>query len=378
MGISDLYSVLREQCPWVIQEAHLSEFSGKKFAIDISIFLHKFIRTSFDDQWMNSFILMLCTFKKHNIKAICIFDGPNPPEEKKEEQLSRRQNVEKVKFRLQAAKKLLSKINASMQEYLTLPEEFGLEAKTILNRGRNLDTTDYTSVPSVIESLQILIERLTKQTRTITDKHRTTAQRIVKILGLACLEAEGEAEMLCAYLVIKGLADAVLTEDTDVMAYGTPVFVALKEHKLLDQKVQYIHLPSVLESLGYTFDQFQDLCIFLGCDYNKRAKWYPPDGKKRKNPVSIGAKRAVEIIDTYGSYEAVKSYITNSEEFKHDRCKQLFEIPNFIPFALIPFSKPIQEQEYLSLCEEFPGITIKLDEILKRWESKTQIVVDET
>ena len=101
-------------------------------------------------------------------------------------------------------------------------------------------------------------------------------------MGLAYLQALGEAETLCAYLAIKGQVDAVLTEDTDVMAYGTPVMLAFKDLKVTDEQVYGLHHKNILKDLEMNHEEFRDLCILLSCDYNERVKGFVPDGRNRK------------------------------------------------------------------------------------------------
>ena len=92
MGINHLYQVIKLLCPDQLGSVDISELVGYKIAVDISIFLYKYVRSAGETVWMNIFILLLCTLKKYGIKAICIFDGPNPPIEKKKEQEKRRAN----------------------------------------------------------------------------------------------------------------------------------------------------------------------------------------------------------------------------------------------------------------------------------------------
>src|SRR3989344_9550858 len=100
MGIKDFYKVIKQNAPDELRVHHLSEFTGHRWAVDISIFLNKYIKSSGGDAWKETFILFLCTLKKHGIKTICVFDGPNPPPEKKAEQDRRRRDGKKAVARM--------------------------------------------------------------------------------------------------------------------------------------------------------------------------------------------------------------------------------------------------------------------------------------
>ena len=60
MGIQDFYKVLEEHCPDVMVNMKLSALSGIKIAVDISIFLNKFVKTAGEVKWIESFIILLC------------------------------------------------------------------------------------------------------------------------------------------------------------------------------------------------------------------------------------------------------------------------------------------------------------------------------
>ena len=79
MGIRHLNKFLRRNCVNSIKCISLSELSGKKIAVDISIYLYKYTG---DDNLIENIYLMISIFKHYNIIPIFIFDG-KPPTEKK-------------------------------------------------------------------------------------------------------------------------------------------------------------------------------------------------------------------------------------------------------------------------------------------------------
>lgn len=340
MGIEDLYLVIKENAPDQIINYHLSELTGYRFAVDISVFLYKFIRSAGEKQWMNTFMLLMCTLKKHGIKAVCIFDGPNPPPEKKEEQERRRAENQKAVNRLSEA----IRVRNLLQDDYILCDNFSDESlmkeiRGIIGTRRNApETVNYRDVTDIVDSLNDLIEKLERQTIPITEKHRDTAMLIVEMMGLHAIQAPGEAETLCAYLAVTGQVDAVLTEDTDVLAYGTPLMVAFKDYKLSDEKLVGIYLPGLLDELGLNVEEFRDLCILLSCDYNSRVKGYPPDGKKRKKAVGIGAKGALCMIKEYRRLEKVCQHVEDPKPLKYRRCRELFTVPKSVNQDLVPYN----------------------------------------
>lgn len=365
MGIKDLYKVLKAECPEQIVTYDLSEFTGLRFAIDISIFLYKTIRSAGENRWMNSFITLLCTLKKNSIKAVCVFDGPNPPKEKGDEQLRRRADNAKAISRMKCCINLRNRLQEQMEmKNEDVPVD---EITTLL--GKKSKGVDVYDLGSVCNALNDLVERLRNQTLPVTDKHKNLAKRIVKMMGLGCIQADGEAETICAYLAVKGYVDAVLSEDTDVLAYSTPMFIAFKEFGIFSSKVYGLHLPSILKSMKFTKEQFRDMCILLSCDYNKRATGFPLS-KNFKKPTGIGAKYAPELVREYGCIENMLERLAEYECLRYERCRELFKIPEKFKGLnkMIPINSKIDVDEIGKLIDDY-SLSVRIEYIQSCWKS---------
>jgi DNA excision repair protein ERCC-5 len=89
MGIKHLNRFIATRCDnTAIRKIHLSELSGKKIAIDASIYLYRFMS---DDRLIEQFYLMLSIFRHYNIIPIFVFDGAAPQE--KQELLKERREI---------------------------------------------------------------------------------------------------------------------------------------------------------------------------------------------------------------------------------------------------------------------------------------------
>lgn len=337
MGILDLFPLLREECPDLMNfQYHLSEFPGYRVAIDISIFLYRYIRSAGPKRWVDPFISFLCCIRKHGLRPICIFDGPNPPIEKREEQMSRRDSNAKALSKLAECRKLMKILQ---EEYLPnnkpLKGEIRDQCKALLEpkykNHREVKVISYSSCGEVYDALASKIEKLEFQTVPITKDFAEEAQKIVRAMNISCFVAAGEAEALCAYLAVKGDVDIVLTEDTDVLAYGTPFMIAFKTGKLQDEKVTGIHLPMILERLGLTQAEFTDLCILLGCDYNKNNGRVKIPAKTKGKFKSVGMKTAYEYITEYRTLDKIDEWCVDSTPLNYERCRELFSVPKKIP-----------------------------------------------
>jgi len=369
MGIQDLYAVIEERCPDQLGVAKLTDLAGYRIAVDISVFLYKYIRSSGFVEWMNTFTVFLVTLRNSGVTAICVFDGPNPPPEKALEQERRRAQTDRSTHRLRECKRLREIVlKQHCPDDLPVTGTLRKECHELIygSRGAARANTNYDDPYDVLQGLNVTIARLDRQTLPITTEHKERAKKLVRLMGLACLEADGEAESMCAHLAVDGQVDGVLTEDTDVLAYGTPYMFAFKSFKLGDNKVHVLCLASILEELGMTYEEFRDLCILLGCDYNARVSGYPPDGKKYKKAVPIGFKGALAMIDEYRRLEEVCKYVDDDGPLNYRRCRELFTVP-----TIVPKIQPYQQIGDVADIETFfkaNGITISVDYVLKPWK----------
>ncbi len=348
MGIRDLYKIIPTN---LLITYKFEELRGISVAVDISIFLYKTVR-SCGENWMSSFMLMLCMLKKHKIKAVCIFDGPNQPVEKLREQQRRRSELAKAIERLGECKRVKEVLHTQYMttDDETISDEMKETCKRLINKqGRKKDYTNYFSIVDVIDTLDNIIKKLMNQTLPITDVHKNLAKEIVELMGLHCIQADGEAEGLCASLAINGKVDAVMTEDTDVLAYGTALMLAFKDYKYFEQKIIGVYLPSILEHLGLSQTEFTDLCILLGCDYNKRIKAFPQDGKKRKKAIAIGVKHALDFIQEFRTLETIMEFVEDAEPLAYKRCRELFVASSLDGLEMAPYNL----QPRYELLEEF-------------------------
>ena len=230
MGIKFLNKILRDNCDQSIWQINISELQNKKIAIDISIYLYKYEST---DTLLENMYLMLATFRQHNIIPIFIFDG-KPPLEKKELLQKRRED------------KLAAK-----NEYDKLQDQLG-----------TMDKRDQYLV-------QDRLDQLKKQFVYITHEKIEIVKQLIRAYGATYYDAVGEADELCAMLVIKKKVWACLSEDMDMFVYGCNR--VLRYFSLVNQSVVLYYTKGILENLNMTQKEFREICVLSGTDYNINA-----------------------------------------------------------------------------------------------------------
>ena len=223
-----LNKYLKEYCREGIKEIPLSNLRHKRIAIDMSIFLYQF---KGDDKLLENMFRMLETFRENCIVPVYIFDGA-PPEEKNEA-LSARDETKKVAK--EKCEKLQERINCVLNE----------EEK---------------------EKLEILLKNEKKKCIRITNADIRNVKELIKVMGGNYLEAVGEADELCAYLVAKKHVWACMSEDMDMFVYGCQR--VLRNFSLDNTRCTLYTLRDILNDLNMTLYEFKSVCLLSGTDYN--------------------------------------------------------------------------------------------------------------
>ena len=228
MGIPSLNYYLRITCPEAIKTTHLSHLKGKTIVIDTSIYLYKF---KGNGTIIENMYIMCSLFKKYGIIPIFIFDGI-PPNEKYE--TIKQRNIKKYKA----------------------------EEKYLVIKANLQDITSKKERASAINKMKLL----EKQFIRVKKIDINNVKKFLKSYGIDYILAEGEADILCAKMVIDGQADACLSDDMDLFVYGCPR--VLRHMNLTKKTVSSYHLKTILEKMYISISDFRRLCILTGTDYS--------------------------------------------------------------------------------------------------------------
>jgi flap endonuclease-1 len=228
MGIKFLNKILRDNCDQSIWELNISELKGKKIAVDISIYLYKYESS---DTLLENMYLMLTTFRQHNIIPIFIFDGKPPPEKK---QLLQKRREDKM---------------AAKNEFNKLKDQF--------------------DAGIIDKKVQDQMDQLKKQFVYITYEKIEQVKNLIRAYGATYYDAPGEADELCAMLVIKKKVWACLSEDMDLFVYGCNR--VLRYFSLTNQSIVLYYTKGILETLNMSQKEFREICVLSGTDYNINA-----------------------------------------------------------------------------------------------------------
>lgn len=224
MGVRYLQSVLKQTCSIdAIHKINLSELSNKTIVVDASIYIYKGVG---EDSLVEHILIILSLFKKYKIHAIFVFDGP-PPAQKShiiQERHKRKKHAEEL-------------------YHLAVIMGDGIEAK-----------------------------KMKRQSVRINETHIQITKELVLAWGYDYCVAAGEADEVCASLVLNGTAWACLTEDMDMFLYGCPRI--LRQLSNYNETVVLNDLQRILSDLEMdSVDEFRRIVVSTGLsEYSNDSK----------------------------------------------------------------------------------------------------------
>ena len=273
MGIRNLNRYLRTECPKSLKCIDLKELSGKKIAIDISIYLYKY---ESDNVLLENIYVMLSIFIYYNITPIFIFDG-KPPQEKKALLIKRKEEREEAQ-----------------EEYNRIKSELAQEQNT------DQDKIELASA----------LNRLKRQIVQVSKEKIEKVKALIRAYGATYYDAPGEADELCALLVIKEKVWACLSEDMDLFVYGCTR--VLRYFSLIGHTAVLYDMNGILKELEMTQTEFKEVCILSGTDYNIKK-----DDTNNKNNLYVTLKHFKQFKSEnnnksfYDWLQMNTNYITN-------------------------------------------------------------------
>ncbi len=373
MGIKDLRPFIEKKCPGIVKEISIKDLGGAKVSVDIMVFLYKYLRSAGEENWIPFMIQCLSTFVRYRVDIVCVFDGKLVPKEKEKERAKRRENTQTIHNKIKEIKELIEVVKA---EHGPIEDKKTITAvNNILAKQRNIEGHSIINFKKRSTILWVLNQNLTKwekQTLFVTEEHIQLTKELCKILRIPVYQAKGEGETICACLCLGQKVDAVYTQDTDVLAYGCPV--QLYDFDVKNETVKMMYLEDVLDGFGFTFEQFQDFCIMLSCDYNDRVK-------------GVGPVYAYDLLDECISIEGILE--TSPDEFltkktktagkkvqedveilNYERCRELFKYRRVVDVKWRPIDKIDTKKlnEFLKKTSTYSAYKMSAERLVDVWQ----------
>lgn len=173
------------------------------------------------------------------------------------------------------------------------------------------------------------------------------AKMLLSYMGIPVVQAPSEGEAQAAYMVKKGDAWAVASQDYDSLLFGSPVVVRNlaitgrrklpRRNTYVDVKPELLNLEENLHRLQLSREQLIDIALLVGTDYNEGIK-------------GIGPKKAYKLIQTHHSLKAVLEHLDAGIE-EVDAIKDFFCNPPVSKDYVIKFAKPRVDDIIEFLCK---------------------------
>ena len=249
MGVAGLFPAL-SACT---QQVHITEYRGKRVAVDSYVWLHKAVLTCAADlclnvptsKYVDYFVARVQDLIQAGVIPVLVFDGDRLPAKQEEE--TRRKTT-----RLRC----LSNAIQCRQE------------------GNKKEA-----------------ERLFAQAVDVTPQLAHAVQCAISNLGIEILVAPYEADAQLTFLARNGHVDAVISEDSDLLVYGCPEVLFKYESvsgtcdRIVERDLaSCMSLPSDTDA-----DFLKHVAVLTGCDYCPGVP-------------GIGIKKSVDALKNGGGY----------------------------------------------------------------------------
>jgi flap endonuclease-1 len=357
MGIQNLSKILKSKAPNAMVKRSLSSYMGYRVAIDTSIFLYKYMFVY--GNVIDGLTRLVLVLLQNGILPVFVLDG-KPPKEKSELLKERKEKREELIDIVHILKYAYEQKDENPQfEHYNKDEIKGhlkkYGEKNFTKRGyrEHLLSEDdwnmiYDVTPGSQETFEKYIKEMERKIIRITKEHIKDVQKLMELFGVPCIIAQSEAESLCSVLCKKGIVDAVMSEDMDVLATGGCIL--LKNFSMeKGGSVIEVSLDGVLKELEMEFSSFLDMCIMCGCDYTSKIG-------------GIGPTYAYKLMKKHGNIETAMPYIKSNKSYKvpndfdyvtsralfNDACKN----DNFEKYKSDVLQTPIQEEELVQFLNE--------------------------
>jgi flap endonuclease-1 len=313
----------------------LDDLRGKSFAVDANNYLYQFLslirtpdgtplRDSHGNITSHLAGLMFRSTRlihDYDIYLVFVFDG-KPPELKQREIMKRR--------------KLREKATQEWQEAL--------------------QRKDY----STAFSKAVMSSRLTQPM--VED-----SKRLLSLLGIRYVQAQSEGEAQSAYMAMKHDVWAASSKDYDSLLFGAPLllrYLTISGREFLPSKgvsrplkPELIELDKFLNNYKITREQLTDIAILIGTDFNEGIK-------------GIGPKTALDLIQTYGSLEALPAEVQSKiEDQDCPSVRRLFLHPDIVSDYNLRYTELDEDGLLDFLCEQRDFSRDRVQTVIERMKA---------
>jgi len=249
MGIKNLNSVIKD----TMKKMTFDKLRGSIIGVDFSLFLYRFVYNK--NNPVECFLRQIHLFFRHKILPVYVIDGDAPLEKKSA-----------LDKRAHKRQKLYDNI-ANLLE-------------------KQVDNNS----PTTNSRLNSEITKLERRCVVFSQKQVQDILYFFELLGIPVIRENEEADFILAKLSAANKIDYILSDDSDVLAFGAKK--VLKNFCIKEEKCELYEMDSILATLGVSMQKFVDICILCGCDYTTKIR-------------NMNCGKSLQLILLWGSIEEV-------------------------------------------------------------------------
>ncbi|HML06368.1 MAG TPA: flap endonuclease-1 [Methanobacterium sp.] len=169
------------------------------------------------------------------------------------------------------------------------------------------------------------------------------SKTLLELMGIPYIQAKSEGEAQASYMVSKGDAWCVASQDYDCLLFGAPRMLKnIAAPRGPRARLEIIYLNEVLEDNGLSREQLIDVAILVGTDFNEGIK-------------GIGPKKGRNLIKKHGDVFSALKHLKTEMDVNPQEIRDIFLNHDFVNDYDIKWNKPDQEGviEFLSEKHDF-------------------------
>lgn len=332
MGVQDLWQLVKG----CARSTRLNELkSGYTIAIDATLLIYKYFCVIWSvqikktqlriDDIVNTIYRNICSietkFAKYKCVTIWCFDG-----NKNKEKLATKKRIDDKQAKINKAFVFFSEALAIANRLKISNEEldfFGQFFKdnkslkiVFSDEANNIDadtTVIYVSEVTEVNFMMKIsdMKDILKNTPIMPFGMTDIFLKKMAVDKMKCLKVDNlsEGEKLASILCHIGVANAVFSNDSDLIPMGTKTIIK----EINGDELELYHIDDIISTLGLNIDGIINLSIILGCDYNIRIRGYGP-------------VKAIKTVKTNNF--SIKDFEEKNgcENVRYDECCKHFQI----------------------------------------------------
>lgn len=261
MGIKDLNKLIKRFAPGSVKEIEMSDLAGKRLAIDAYGIIHAYKVVEMNPNYPTKLYSLCQSLRDLNSPAIFVFDSGKAMPEKHAARAVRDKRAQVATARKGERQQELAEVQAAHSGFMATVNPAALE---------QLSEEKYDQMIKLALELnqkQNALLSIEKQLVRINAEDIVICSELFLASGFDIAYSEHEGEAGCVKLVEQGLADFVISTDTDVLCFGDVPVVQNFRGK---EPMRMVNAVDVRKEMGLTRQEFIDMCILCGCDFSKK------------------------------------------------------------------------------------------------------------